>query len=308
MVTALKIAALCMLLVLAAGAVWAWTPDRKLSALEEKYLRAPGDLVQIAGTTLHVRDDGPRDAPVLIMIHGFGSSLHTWEPWAQALKDQYRVIRFDLPGSGLSQPDPTNDYTDARTIAVIVALMDQRAVRRATLVGNSIGGRIAWTFAAIHPDRVAKLVLISPDGYASEGFAYGRKPSVPVMMKLMRYALPKSMLRMSLEPAYGTKSNLTDATVDRYWDLMLAPGSRSALLARMEQTVLQDPKPLLQRITAPTLLVWGGKDAMIPPANAADYQRELVGSRLITLPNLGHLPFEEAPAESLSGVRAFLGQ
>ena len=122
----------------------------------------------------------------------------------------------------------------------------------------------------------------------------------------MRYVLPKPMLRMNLSPAYGDPSRLTDAVLDRYYDLMLAPGVRGALIARMEQTVLEDPEPLLPRIAAPTLLLWGEKDAMIPVSNAADYRRLVPDVTLAALPGLGHVPQEEDPARSLEPVAAFL--
>jgi pimeloyl-ACP methyl ester carboxylesterase len=295
-------------IVLIGGGLWLWTPDKSRTALEARYLAAPDVMLIVAGTSLHVRDSGPKDAPAVIMIHGFGSSLQTWEPWAQALQGEYRVIRYDLPGAGLSEPDTTGRYDDARAFAVLSALMDQLGVARAAIIGNSIGGRIAWKFAATYPDRVTKLVLISPDGFASPGFEYGRAPDVPAAVSIMRYVLPKPLLRMNLAPAYGDPSKLTEATLDRYYDLMLAPGVRDALIARMRQTVLEDPVPLLARIHAPVLLLWGEKDGMIPVANAADYQKVLPMSTLVLLPNLGHVPMEEAPDVSLPPVRRFLAQ
>lgn len=297
-----------LLVVGAIVGVWLWTPDRQRAALQSKYQASDADIVSVENVRLHVRDSGTKSNPAVIMLHGFGSSLHTWEPWAQALQDQYRVIRIDLPGSGLSEPDPTGRYDDLRTIDILVALMDRLGVAKAALIGNSIGGRIAWNFAARHPERVTKLVLISPDGFASKGFAYDKKPKVPAMAHAMRYVLPRSMVRSSLAQAYGDPALLTDETVDRYYDLMLAPGSRSALIARMEQTVLRDPAPLLRQIRVPVLLVWGDKDAMIPVSNAADYVRELPQAEVVTFPGLGHVPHEEAPAESLVPVKAFLAQ
>ena len=194
------------------------------------------------------------------------------------------------------------------TDALLLALMDQRGVARATLIGNSLGGRIAWTFAAKHPERTDKLVLISPDGFASPGFEYGKAPDVPMALQAMQYVLPKALLEMNLEPSYGDPSVLTPATVDRYHDLMLAPGARKALLGRMEQTVLVEPEPLLRSIKAPVLLLWGEKDALIPFSNAADYTRNLSDSRLVSFPALGHVPHEEAPVESLAPLRAFLAE
>lgn len=291
--------------VIAAG-IWLWTPDMSRGTLEARYLTSPADMRDVAGATLHVRDTGPREGPAVILLHGFGASLHTWEPWAAELDEEFRVIRLDLPGAGLSPPDPTGDYSDDRVIALLVALMDQLETPRAFLVGNSVGGRIAWTFAARHPERIDRLVLISPDGFASPGFEYGKAPQVPFIMGLMRYSLPRWMLRENIAVGYADPAALTDEAVTRYRDLMLAPGARQAMLDRMEQTVLIDPVPLLNRITAPVLLIWGEQDAMIPFANARDYQDALADVRLVSFPDLGHLPHEEAPERSLPPVRAFL--
>jgi pimeloyl-ACP methyl ester carboxylesterase len=288
--------------------LWLWTPDKSRSILQAKYLNAPGDIVEILGTHLHVRDSGAKTSPAIILLHGFGSSLQTWDAWASVLQNDHRVVRFDLPGSGLSEPDPTGDYTDARTLALIGALMDRLQIDQASVIGNSIGGRIAWKFAAEYPQRVRKLVLISPDGFASAGFGYGDKHTVPASIKLMRYFLPKTLVRQSIASAYGNPSALTEETLDRYYDLMRAPGVRQAMIERMEQTVLLDPEPLLRKISAPTLLVWGEKDALIPFGNADDYLRDIRDARLVSFPELGHVPQEEAPALSVQPVQSFLAQ
>lgn len=298
--------AAAVLLAVGALAFWVWTPDKDRASLEARYLAAPGDMREVAGVRLHVRDTGAKDAPAVILLHGFGASLHTWERWAQGLAASHRVIRFDLPGNGLSAPDPTGDYSDRRTLDLMRALMDQLGVARASLVGHSIGGRMAWTFAATHPERIDKLVLVSPDGFASPGFEYGKAPAVPAAFKLMRWVLPRPLLRMSLAPAYADPAVLNDALETRYHDLMRAPGAREAMLARMAQTVLVDPVPLLRTIRAPTLLLWGERDAMIPIANSADYLKAIPHARLVSLPGVGHLPQEEAPAASLARVQAFL--
>jgi pimeloyl-ACP methyl ester carboxylesterase len=283
-----------------------WTPDRDRGRLEATYLDSPGDMRQVGAWRLHVRDTGPRDAPAIVLLHGFGASLQTWDGWAPGLGRRWRVVRVDLPGSGLSPPDPADDYTDARSITMLVALMDGLGLPRASIAGHSIGGRIAWAFAAAHPERVDRLVLVAPDGFASPGFEYGRAPAVPAMFALMRYVLPKPLLRMNLAPAYADPDVLSDALVTRYDDLLRAPGARQALLDRMRQTVLVDPRPLLATIRAPTLLLWGERDAMIPLANSADYLKALPDARLVVIPGAGHLPQEEAASASLAAVEAFL--
>jgi pimeloyl-ACP methyl ester carboxylesterase len=291
--------------IVAAG-IWAWAPDRPRSQLERKYWDSATQYMEIGGTSLRVRMTGPKDAPAVLLLHGFGSSLETWEPWAQSLSGAYRIVRFDLPGCGLSEADRTGNYRDARSLDLVKALMDTLGIEKAVLVGNSMGGRIAWRFAAAFPERTRKLVLISPDGFASPGFEYGKAPQVPAALQLMKYFLPRSLLRTNLAPAYGDPSRLSDATVDRYYELLLAPGDREAMIERMQQTVLQDPIPMLRQITAPTLLVWGQKDRLIPFSNSADYLSALPDARLVSFADLGHVPHEEAPAQSLAEVTKFL--
>jgi len=293
---------------IAALAAWLYTPDRDRASIEAEYHAAPSDFLSVSGLRLHVRDTGPRDAPAVILLHGFGSSLQTWDDWAGALETRYRTIRFDLPGFGLTGADPTGDYTDARAVAVLAALMDRLGLARAAIVGNSLGGKIAWNFAAAHPDRVTKLILTSPDGFASPGFDYGKRPEVPATMRLLPYVLPRAMLRMTIAPAFADPKALTDAVARRYYDMMRAPGVRRAMLARMGQVLLVPPAPLLARISAPTLLLWGERDAMIPFSNSQDYLRDLPHARLVAFPTLGHVPQEEAPAQSLVPVMAFLAE
>lgn len=299
---------LCFSVVLIGAAAWAWTPDKTRAEIESKYLKSRSDLMLVSGHMLHVRDTGQRSAPAIIMLHGFGSSLQTWEPWATALSKAFRVVRYDFSGSGLSAPDPQGDYSDPRSLEVLAALMTSLGIEKATLIGNSLGGRIAWKFAAHHPELVNRLVLISPDGFESPGFEYGKRPHVPAVVKAMRYILPKAMLRQNLAPSYGDPTLLDASTVDRYYDLLLAPGARDAMILRMEQTVLEPPEPALQRISAPTLLLWGTRDAMIPISNADDYLRNIKGATLVKLEGLGHVPHEEAPETALRPVEEFLRQ
>jgi len=288
------------------AAAWLWTPDLPRAELEQRYARGPSDFVDVEGVRLHVRDDGPRWAPAIVMLHGFGGSLHTWETWAESLADSHRVIRFDLHGTGLSAADPEGDYTDRRSLELLGGLMDTLGLERASLVGHSMGGRIAWRFAFEHPERMRRLILIAPDGFASPGFEYGKPPSVPRLLDLMRHTLPRSLVRINLQQAYADPEVLSSAMLERYHDLLRAPGNRGALLERMRQVQLENPVPLLRAIAQPTLLVWGRKDAFIPFANADDYLRALPNAELVAFDDVGHVPQEEIPMRSLRYVRAFL--
>ena len=293
---------------------WLWTPDLPRATLEARYLAAPSDLRRVGPWELHVRDSGQPPAvhdgapapAAVVLLHGFGSSLQTWDAWAQGLAATQRVVRIDLPGSGLSPPDPAHDYRDERSLQMLIALLDDLGLKRVSLVGHSMGGRIAWTFAAKFPERTDKLVLVAPDGFASFGFEYGKPMEVPATLGLMRHVLPKPLLRTNLQAAYAQPESLSDAVTTRYHDLILAPGARQAMFDRLAQTVLQEPGPLLRQIRAPTLLVWGEADAMIPVSNASDYLQAITGSRLVSWPHVGHLPQEEAAQLSLQAVAEFL--
>jgi pimeloyl-ACP methyl ester carboxylesterase len=297
-----------LLLLLVLLGAWLWTPDLDRAALEARHARGPADFVEVAGLRLHVRDDGPKDAPAVLMLHGFGASLHTWEDWAQALAPRHRVIRFDLPAAGLTGADPGGDYSDERSIQLMAALMDRLGVAQASVVGHSMGGRIAWRFAAAQPQRVDRLVLVAPDGFASPGFEYGKAPEVGAAVELMRHVLPRMLVTMSLQPAYADPAQMTDERATRYHELLRAPGVRAGLIERMRQLVLRDPVPLLQTIAAPTLLLWGERDGMVPAANAQDYLRVMPRARLVLLPAVGHIPQEEGGAPALAAVQGFLAE
>lgn len=297
-----------LLVVLLALAIWLYTPDGRRTALEERWAPAPSTFVEVAGLRLHLRDTGPREAPAILLLHGFGSSLHTWDEVAAGLEDSFRVLRIDLPGFGLTGADPTGDYTDARAHVVIGALLDRLGLDRVHLVGSSMGGRIAWSFAAARPDRVDRLVLMAPDGFASPGIDYNRPPRVPLLMQALPYTLPRFMVKGGMAPAYADAAAMTDALVERYHAMMIAPGVRRAILDRMAGHVLVPPEPLLARIQAPTLLLWGAQDRMVPVTNAEDYLRVLPDARRVVLEGVGHVPMEEAPAEVVRVLREFLGE
>ena len=298
--------ALGLLAALAAALWWLWTPDADRAALEARHAAPPSRFVTVDGVRLHIRDTGRGEATPVLLLHGFGSSLHTWEEWARLMEPGRRVIRLDLPGFGLTGADPTGDYSDLRAVALLDALLGQLGVAQVDVVGSSMGGRIAWRFAAERPDRVRRLVLMAPDGFASRGFTYDKPAGVPLLMRALPYTLPTPLLRGGIAPAYADPRALTPEALERYRDMMLAPGVRRAILDRMATQVLVPPEPILARIAAPVLLLWGEADRMVPAQHAADYARELSVSRTVVLPGLGHVPMEEDPARSLAPVLEFL--
>jgi pimeloyl-ACP methyl ester carboxylesterase len=295
------------------GGSWLYAPDKDRTELEALYAQAPSTFVTVSGLRMHVRDTGAHDAPAVLLLHGFGASLHTWDAWAITLEKTHRVIRVDLPGAALTGADPTGDYSDDRAVQLLVSLLDELQVPQAIVVGHSMGGRIAARLAARlaaqQPQRVSHLVLIAPDG-AKAATSEDNAPKSPgLVAQVLQIALPKALVRSGLASAYASPQTLSEATVDRYHDLLLAPQVRAAMLARLSQ---QPPAPSpdkwqpLAQVKAPVLLLWGEQDRLIAPARAQDFLRLMPQARLVLLPGVGHLPHEEAPAASLPALLSFL--
>jgi pimeloyl-ACP methyl ester carboxylesterase len=131
------------------------TPDTDPAAMRAKYGAAPSQFVDLgAGLTVHLRDEGPRDAPAIVLLHGSNADLHTWEPWAAALRSDYRVIRFDTIGHGLTGAAPGKDYSAAAMAALVGRVADKLAIGKFVLGGNSMGGGISVAYALKHQDRL----------------------------------------------------------------------------------------------------------------------------------------------------------
>jgi pimeloyl-ACP methyl ester carboxylesterase len=222
------------------------------------------------------------------------------------LAQKYRVIRLDLPGFGLTGASPANDYSEEKDLAILTHVADKLGLEKFSVIGHSMGGKMAWSLAASQPERVQALVLMAPDGFP-ETKDIGTKPyEVPAIMGLIKYVLPKYLVRKSIEPAFAEADALSDALVNRYYDMLRAPGVRGAILERSNQTIYTDPVPRLKAIKAPTLLIWGGQDQMIPSTNAQSYATVLSNSSTVLVPKLGHLLQEEQPEKGLAAVMQFL--
>lgn len=306
----LLLLALCML----AAAFYA--PERSLQSLIANWAPAPSDFIELqrpAGPQLiHLRDQGPREDPMpIVLIHGTSASLHAWEGWVAGLAATRRVISFDLPGFGLTGPSIDGDYSDEAYVGTIVALLDHLQLDKVVMGGNSLGGQLAWETALLHPQRVAALVLVDAGGLAfrSESVPAGfRLARLPGVRHLARNLLPRRLVESSVRNVYGDPSLVTPALVDRYFELTLREGNREALARRIDQLKPGFYADRLRELTQPTLILWGGKDRLIPPDNAAVFQRSIAGSQLVMFPALGHVPHEEAPAATLKPVQEFLNR
>ncbi len=298
-------------LLAALAVVAAWEPDRPGAALEARWAAAPSRFVSVKGQRVHVRDEGPRDDPVpLLLIHGTSASLHTWDGWAVALRAERRVIRFDLPGFGLTGPNSTGDYSDSSYARFVVDLADALGVQRFAVAGNSLGGEVAWRTALLVPQRVDKLILVDAAGYAfvPESIPLGfRLAYSPLTAWLAQWTLPRSMVTSSVRNVYGDSSKVSAELVERYFELTLREGNRRALAQRLQQLDRGAGAARIRELKLPTLILWGGRDRLIPPDSARRFAADISGSELVIFDALGDVPHEEDPQASVAPVRRFLG-
>jgi pimeloyl-ACP methyl ester carboxylesterase len=302
-------------LILVLAGLWAVfrTPDIPVATLRAKYGSPASQYVTLApGTVIHLRDEGPRDGFPIVLLHGSNASLQTWEPWVRRLTPRFRVISFDFPAHGLSGPVPARDYGTAAYVEITRLVVDHLGLKRFALAGNSMGGGVAWHYAAAHPDQIAALVLIDsvgkpePKGVSLPlGFRIARTPG---LRDIAASITPRSLMETSLKQTVTDPAFVTPAMVDRYWELLRYPGNREATLDRFAGYRPQVDTVALKTITAPTLILWGRDDRLIPVDSAAWLAKQLPNARVAILDHVGHLPMEEAPDRALAPVLTLLSE
>lgn len=309
----LKRAAIILALMLMAGLALGYTPDTDPVAMRAKYASGASQFITLSpGLTVHVRDQGPRNGPALVLLHGSNAALQSWEPWVARLQDRYRLITLDLPGHGLTGASPTGRY-DTRSYADVVdGVMQKLGVPHAIIGGNSMGGGVAWTYALAHPAKVDGLVLVDAAGapnQASRKMPIGfRLARLPVARDLARVITPRRLFAASLKTSVYDPRFVTDPMVDRYWELNRYPGNRRATMQRFAQAATNRPADAAQlaRLKMPVLILWGTEDNLIPVAAAKWFHQAMPGSTLILYPQTGHLPMEERPDQTARDLRGWM--
>jgi pimeloyl-ACP methyl ester carboxylesterase len=303
---------LVVLVAVIIGAVWAFSvPDIPRADLEAKYAKAPSQFIVLPdGARAHVRDQGPKTAPVLVLVHGSNASLFTWVPWVNRLDKDFRVVTLDMPGHGLTGAVPNGDYSQEGMVKFTLEVADKLHLAKFAIGGNSMGGGVAARFAEEHPDRVTKLILVDAAGMP---VASGDKVPLafriartPVLNNMMLYITPRSIVTEGLNDAIIHKEIIDDHMVDLYWNFARMEGTRAATLKRFTLPVTNDVATDIAKIKAPTLILWGEQDHLIPVAAAHKFNAAIPGSKLIVYPATGHIPMEEVPDESANAVRAFM--
>ena len=291
------------------GVTLVWAPDRSVAELSLRWAQFPSQWIHVDGMQVHLRDEGPRTDPIpIVLLHGTSSSLHTWDGWAQDLSATRRVIRVDLPAFGLTGPHPNADYSISAYVHFLDAFLKSLKIDNCILVGNSFGGQIAWSYTLAKPKQVNKLILIDSSGYPLQprsvpiGFQLARTPALSGIFK---YVLPRFVIESSLRNVYGNPDKVNTELIDRYYELALREGNRSALLKRFESLSPSDSS-LIKKIHVPVLILWGAKDQLIPIEDAYHFAADIQDARLVVFAGLGHVPHEEDSAVTVLTAKQFI--
>jgi len=287
--------------------LWGYTPDLPRDYLIERYGQPPSTFIDVGGTRTHVLDQGKSDAMPLVLIHGSLESLQVWDGWVDQLKDRYRLISVDLPGHGLTGPWARGEYTVDAYADFIEVLADTLQLDRFAVAGHSLGGAVAWTFAATRPERVSQLILVDAAAYPREG-----KPTWRTRLARASgigdvgiYFKPEWVVRDALKEVYANPAMVTPERVRRFAELQRYPGNRKATLQRTRTQEPLDPTPL-KRLDVPTLIIWGTQDRWTPVADAFRLQTDIKGAKLALFSTSGHNPMEEDAKGTAQAVAGFL--
>jgi len=308
------LAVLVVLLVVAAvGAYFALRgPTIPYADLEARWATPASHYTDLGdGIRVHYREDGPKDAPVLILVHGFGDSHFTWEGWTPILSQHYRLIAVDLPGHGLTQAPASYILRTPDLADLVVRLAKSIGIDHFSIAGNSLGGGVAWQVAARHPDVLDALILVDAAGWpqppasASPSLAF-RIMSHPLGRELLKHIDNKPLIRQGVRGEVGDASVITDAFIDRWAALQRAPGHRDILLDIDMASAFTATPEIVGAIKTPTLILHGEIDPVINKTSAEKFASSIAGSRLILYPGVGHLPQVEIPRKSAQDVDEFL--
>ena len=277
--------------------------------LKKKYANEHSKFIEIDGMQVHYRDEG-KGFPI-VLIHGTAASLHTWDAWSQELIKNYRVIRMDLPAFGITGPNKNADYSIKNYTQFLHQFLSKLHVNKYYLAGNSLGGNIAWNYAAEHPEKVAKLILIDASGLPTnkpQPFVF-KMAKTPILNSLFLVFTPKYFIKKNIQEVYADDSKITDDLITRYHKMALRTGNRQAFVDRAKTDFTPNKiknTEKLRGILTPTILIWGAKDKWIPLDNGKRMNNLLPNSTLYILENSGHVPMEENPKESLLILKKFI--
>lgn len=281
--------------------------------LRARFTDVRSRFITVDGVPMHVVEEGR--GPVIILIHGHLGSNRQWDGWADDLRRDFRIVRFDYPPFGLSGPDPTGEYSSARAYPLISGLIEELGYDRFSLAGTSSGSILALRYAADHPEQVEKLLLSTVPAYVPGD----RRPTPWAFAAMMwisdnifKVWRPQLYWRLFFENIFGQDERITPLMVREYAALNNRAGSvenvRSFILANARSTF--DVPAAAAKITAPILLQWAGQSPVLTSDGLSRVEPMFTSADVTTIryPELGHKLMLEDPERTVADARAFLEQ
>lgn len=282
-----------------------YAPDKSFEAIKEKWAYDNSQFMEIDGIPVHYRISG--EGKPVVLIHGTGASLHTWEKWTEVLEQEFKVISLDIPGFGITGPNKAGNYTLEYYAAFLDNFLQKINVDTFAIAGNSLGGAISWTYTTLHPEKVEKLILLDATGYPSNkepplAFKLAKNP---ITSSLLLNITPKSLFETSIKDVYYNQKLVTPKLINQYYELYLRKGNRQAFIDRVNTEVYKDPSQI-KTIKCPTLIQWGKHDRWVLVENAYKFEQDIPDSKLIIYEHAGHVPMEEIPEVTVKDALEFL--
>ena len=264
------------------------------------------------GFSINYEDQG--QGQPIILLHGFGASTYTWRHIAPYFSKAYRVIAIDLKGHGLSDKPRDDNYSVSDQSDIIYEFIKVHNLDNVTLVGNSMGGAVSIVTYLMQCDHgtnhISKLVLIDSASY---------KQRLPLFISILRVPIinvlvpcltsTKFRARNVLHEAFFDRTKITEDIVETYASFLSLPGASYALTKTAQQIVPPNFDEVTERyksIKIPVLIIWGEKDIIIPSEVGRKLAANIPNSKLVVIPNCGHIPQEERPSQAIEAMESFM--
>lgn len=279
--------------------------DIPVEKLKKKFTSKNSKFIHINGMDVHYTDQG-QGIP-LVLLHGVGASLNTWDGWQERLQNDFRIIRLDLPAFGLTGPNPSKEYSIDFYVNFMKEFLDKLKVDSCFMAGNSLGGYITWNFALAHPKMIKKMILLDAAGYplVAKTTPFIFKMAQSRIAPYFKVLTTRYLVKKIISDVYGDASKVTPDVVDRYYSYALRAGNRDALLSVASKLDFSQYENL-KMLKTPSLIMWGEKDTWLKPDSAARFYQDLEHSKLLMYPGVGHIPMEEIPEQTAADARKFL--
>jgi pimeloyl-ACP methyl ester carboxylesterase len=275
---------------------------------EARWADAASRFVELDGVRVHYKDEG--SGPALLLVHGSFGDLADWDGWVESLKGRWRVVRFDRPGAGLTGPVASGNYSLDRQLALVDALMDELGIERFAIAGASLGGPVAFRYAATRTERVTALVLLN-----SAGIEYGGRKgtTTPPPPSAYGWSVAPTVSRAEVRDTFATIVNdparRPDAFVERKFQLHAIVGREAEALTTIRQYERGTPERILAHVRAPSLVQWGSGNRALSTQTADAFAAALKNAAVVeklVYPGAGHMIHVERPGQTAADAERFL--